>query len=90
MLLTKKQLIGLPVKTRSGQELGVVTDFELDIDQHTIVGYRVKKSKLLPDFVADELVIRPKQVVTISQDAMIVEDLAAARSAVESAAQPAG
>lgn len=71
----KKDIIGLLVQTNSGQELGVVADIEIDADQHTIIGYRVKKSKLLPEFITGELIVRPKQVLTITKKAMIVDDL---------------
>ena len=88
MLLKKKNLIGLNVKTKSGKELGVVCDFEFDGEQHTIVGYYIKKSKLLPDFVSDELIIRPKQIIKIDQEKMIVDDMLIKEIQPETAAQP--
>lgn len=71
----KKGIIGKKVVTSSGQELGVVSDVEIDNESHVVIGYHVKKSKLLPEFIAGELLIRPKQVVKITPTAMVVEDL---------------
>ncbi|MFH0952272.1 MAG: PRC-barrel domain-containing protein [Patescibacteria group bacterium] len=88
MLIHKKQLIGLSVETQSGQELGVICDFEVDGDQHTITGYVIKKSKLLPDFIAQDLIIRPKQVVSITNKKMVVDDLIIKTPELETAALP--
>ena len=76
MLINKKKFIGLPVFTQGGDELGVVCDFEIDTEQHTVTGYNIKKSKLLPDFISEELLVRPTQVINISADKMVVDDLA--------------
>lgn len=85
MLNRSKQLIGKSVRTQSGQELGVVTDMEIDTDQQTVVGYYVKKSKLLPEFITGELVVRPKQIISITATAIIVEDLVIPSAAAQTA-----
>ncbi|MFC1663127.1 PRC-barrel domain-containing protein [Patescibacteria group bacterium] len=88
MLVNKKQLIGLKVLTKSEQELGVICDFELDPEQHTIVGYLVKKSKIIPGFISEELIVRPKQVISVTAEQMIVDDMVIKDQELETATQP--
>ena len=87
MKLNKKQLLDLPVETKSGTELGVVVDFELDGGQHNIIGYIVKKSSLISRMVTQELVIRPKQIIAITDKKMTVEDLVIEQGELETAAE---
>ena len=77
MLLTKKQLIGLPVRIESGQRLGEVRDFELDSDLQSIVNYAVKSDRLLNDLFGkrmDALSINRNQVVSLNNKEMVVYD----------------
>ncbi|MBI3626589.1 hypothetical protein HY224_00910 [Candidatus Uhrbacteria bacterium] len=72
--LIKKQLIGLPVETKSGHELGVLADLELDVDSHLVVNYHVRTSKLLPGFFSKKLIIGRQQVIAMTEEKIVVED----------------
>lgn len=74
MMLNKGQLIGLPVYTLSGQHLGRVVDFELDASSHIIKKYIVKSGGLIKEFLQKELIINREQVISISDERMVVDD----------------
>lgn len=74
MLLRHKQLIGRPVETKSGDKLGLVDGFNLETDSHLIYQYLVKPSGLSKIF-SQELIINYQQVVSLSAEKMIVDDL---------------
>mgnify|MGYP001568136878 CR=1 FL=1 len=69
----KKNLIGLPVETRLGVAVGKISDIELD-DVSLVSSYIVQTSKLLPGFLSRQLVIAPKQVVSLTDEKMVVDD----------------
>ncbi len=73
--LNKKQLLDLPVYTKSGQHLGKVVDFLLDSATHQIVQYTVRGSDLLATLLPHrELLVSEKQVISVSEEKMVVED----------------
>ena len=75
MLISSKNLIGLQVFTKMGQELGKVSGFDLDIDAHVITKYYVKKHSILAELLGEkDLLINQNQVVSITKEKMIVED----------------
>jgi len=75
MRLTAKKLINLPVETKSGQALGKVQDFEVDIDSGIILKFFVKQGNLIDELLKKEqLIIARQQVIEITKDKMIVED----------------
>lgn len=74
MMLTKKNLLDLPVYTESGQRLGRVVDFELDIEKHLIARYHVKSRDLIKGLLNKELIIANDQVISVTAEKMIVED----------------
>lgn len=74
MNLRKEQLIGLPVYTQSGQHLGKVADFEFDSSAHLIRCYFVKSRDIIKGLLQNELSISREQVISISEEKMIVED----------------
>ena len=95
MLLNKKKLIGLPVFTQSGTELGVVNGFELETTSHSINKYLVGSRKLIKGLLDQELVIDRGQVLSLSDQKMVVDDLAVGEGKDEKAeiakkAVPAG
>ncbi|HLD00064.1 MAG TPA: PRC-barrel domain-containing protein [Patescibacteria group bacterium] len=75
-LLSSRDLLGLNVETESGERLGNITDFDIDLDGQRISAYQVKSSKILGGLFRRSLLIRPEQVVAISAKAMIVADSA--------------
>lgn len=73
MQLSSRQVIGLPVETKSGLKLGVVADFEIDTEQQAVARYVVKPA-LVPRLLARELMVGASQVVSITNEKIIVED----------------
>jgi len=83
MNLQWQQLINLPVRTKSGQALGVLVGFELNGETHEIRVYHVKPRGLIKGLLRQELLIAREQVVSLNQEEMVVDDAlveAAARS----------
>ncbi|MFH0819409.1 MAG: PRC-barrel domain-containing protein [bacterium] len=75
MRLTTKDLISLPVETKSGEKLGKIAALEIDCETQQIVCYYVKSSNPIKDLVfQDQLIISPVQVISITAEKMVVED----------------
>ena len=74
MLIKHKQLIGLLVETQSGEKLGRVDGFNLESEAHAIHQYLVKPAGLSKIF-SHELVISRAQVISLSAEKMVVDDL---------------
>ena len=74
MNLKRRDLIDLPVYTRSNQHLGKVVDFELDSVTHTISQYHVRSTDLISGLLTKELLINQSQVVSLNNQKMVVED----------------
>jgi len=73
MKILSSDLINLPVFTQSGQHLGRVDSFEVDIDSQAITKYHVKTG-LIKGLWHQQLLIDPSQVISISKEKMIIED----------------
>ncbi len=82
MRMTWEQLKHLPVVTRSGQALGVVTGFVFDPETHAILQYEVRRG--LP-LVSATLLVSATQVVGITAERMTVDDSVAKTTAEASA-----
>ena len=76
MNLREKQLIGLPVKTKSGDNLGKIHDFIFDSDTGMITKYLVSNLLMVKNIWGNELIIDRSQVIEINENEMIVEDMA--------------
>ncbi len=77
MILNKGQLIGLPVRTASGQDLGEINDIELDSEFQSIVNYMVKSKRLIKELFSDKLdhlMVNRTQIVSLDDKEMVVED----------------
>ncbi|HPA25226.1 MAG TPA: PRC-barrel domain-containing protein [bacterium] len=74
MKITNKQLIGLKVETQSGQKLGTIQSFNIQIDSQSVVEYTIKPEGLIRGLITEELIISRGQVVDISLEKMIVDD----------------
>ncbi len=75
MSITNQQLIGLPVETQSGQSLGRVQGFVVDPMTHTILQYEVQRGRFLKDLLGKTLLIGTHQIVSLTEEKMVVEDL---------------
>lgn len=73
MYISHRQILGLPVETKSGQKLGVVACFEIDTNEQVVSRYIIKPA-LMPRLLARELVINAAQVVSLTNEKMVVED----------------
>jgi sporulation protein YlmC with PRC-barrel domain len=74
MILTAKELISLPVETKSGIAIGRVFDFEIEVDSGIVSKFYVKKG-IIEDFLKkDHFIISRSQVISIDKNKMIVED----------------
>ncbi len=74
MKINQQQLINLPVITESGHQLGVVENFNIDIDSQSILEYLIKPDNLIAELINGELIISRGQVISITQDKIIVSD----------------
>lgn len=82
MIILSSDLINLPVYTQSGKHLGRISDFEADIDTHTISCYYVKTG-MIKGLWHQQLMITPTQVISVSKEKMVVEDNAAKQPETE-------
>lgn len=87
MLIKHKQLIGLLVETQSGEKLGRVDGFNLEVDSHLVYQYLVKPAGLSKIF-SHELIINRAQVISLSEEKMVVDDLVYKKLAEASTALP--
>ncbi|MEA2088831.1 MAG: PRC-barrel domain-containing protein [Patescibacteria group bacterium] len=69
-----KKIIGMTVETKSGEQLGKVFDFEVEIESQNILKYYVKSSNILEEFFKKELIIHRNQIISISNKKIIVKD----------------
>lgn len=76
MKISSKQLIHLPVITESGQELGTVGHFDVDVESHVISHYYIASDHIIKRFLKWErdLMITPQQVVSMSESQMVVQN----------------
>src|SRR3989338_1160191 len=82
MLLTHDKILNLPVYARSGQYLGHIHGFDVEVESQTIHRYRVKSGLAINPF-AKELIIGREQIISIGPDKMIVDDAVYTRVAKE-------
>jgi len=77
MIIDYKNLIGLSAETKSGLVLGKIKNFEVDSETQTISQYFVKGRGFISKLLSEsdqQLIIHRNQVVSISEEKMIVED----------------
>jgi len=74
MNITQQQLKKVQVETQSGQLLGQVVDFELDVDTGVVVRYHVKSKVALAGLFENKLIINREQIIDFDDKKMIVDD----------------
>jgi len=74
MIIDSKHLLGLGVETKSGQHLGKVRGFHIDTVTHAILQYEVRRSGILKEFLATDLLVYQQQVLSITKEKMVVDD----------------
>lgn len=87
MLINHKKLIGLAVETQSRERLGEIAGFVLETEAQMIYQYQVRPAGLSGIF-AKELLVHRQQVISVTEEKMVVDDLvykelAAAKQAVK-------
>jgi len=90
------QLHGAPVFTEAGEQVGRLAGFIVDAETHEVIQYAVKKSGRLEIILPKEFLVNRTQVVSISEEKIVVKDAAVSERAAEEAhgqvpkAKPAG
>lgn len=83
MSLSNKELIQLPVYTKSETHLGAVDGFELDELSQRITRYFVKTKHGITGIFKHHLCVSRDQVISINREKMVVDDLVAKELASE-------
>ncbi|MDD5567459.1 MAG: PRC-barrel domain-containing protein [Patescibacteria group bacterium] len=74
MVLQNKELIKLPVYTKSNTHLGYITHFDVDELEQKIARYYVKTHQGIVGLFDQELIILPGNVISLTVEKMVVED----------------
>ena len=86
MLLPFEQLIGLPVETKTGRFLGKVESLVFEVESQSIYQYQVKPAGITHLFDS-RLLIHRNQVISITQEKLVVDDAAYQEASLEREAQ---
>ena len=76
MLLPHDKIIGLPVQTQTGRQLGKVSGLIIETSGQDIRQYAVKTAGMANLF-AKELLVGREQVIALTEEKLVVEDSAA-------------
>ena len=74
MKISSQQLINIPVETESGQSLGVVESFNIDIDTQSMLEYIVKPASKILELISNDLIIARGQIISITAHKVIVDN----------------
>lgn len=74
MVINSQKLINIRVETESGEYIGKLKSFDIDVDTQSIKSYYVKPPVLRSGIFSDELLIHNAQVLDITNDKMVVVD----------------
>lgn len=75
MRISTDTLIGLPVETESGTNLGKVHSVVLDVEFSSVVHYGVRPLGIVEEIMRrEELLVAPSQVRSITEKKMVVDD----------------
>jgi sporulation protein YlmC with PRC-barrel domain len=89
MRINSRRLIGLPVLTKSGQDLGKVGSVDIDTENGRLATIRVKTRGLVQGLLDQELLVDWSQVVSINEDTVVVGDASVPGGVGALAARPA-
>ncbi len=73
-VLEEKKLLKLPVETRSGTGLGRVLGFDIEVESQSVSRWRVRPDGLARRMLAHPLVVSREQVLSITEEKMVVDD----------------
>ena len=74
MKISSKKIIGMMVETKSGENLGKVESFNLEVESQSVLEYKIKPSSLVTGLIKEDLIISRGQVIEITNKKMIVDD----------------
>lgn len=74
MHVRQKKLLGIPVRTRSGQPVGKLADVELDTDTGRLDAIVVRTGGFIPGLIPRDLMVAWTQVVSLDDKEAVVAD----------------
>lgn len=74
MNINTRDLVGLPVQTRSGNSIGKVASLDVDTDTGRVAAFHVKSGGLVAGLLGDELLVSWDAVIELTSKALIVAD----------------
>ncbi len=74
MYISWEQLYRLPVVTEMGTKLGIVIGIDIQASSHSISNYHVKPGNIVTGLLSQDLLIKPDQVIDISETQMTVKE----------------
>jgi len=74
MYLRDTQLKGIPVVSKSGENIGKLRGVVIETNHHDVVQYVVTKSRFLSTLLPKEFLIHSSQVVELDAEKMVVND----------------
>lgn len=77
MLLNTKDMVGVPVVTRSHQAIGKVASYDLDAVTGQMVRMHVKTGGLVAGLLRNELYVAAASIVSMSLEEVVITDNAA-------------
>lgn len=78
MRLSLHKLHNLPVETQAGQSVGRVVDVELDAETQSVQTYHIRSRTFIPGLFEQKLLIDRRQVISLTEEKLIVEDAVSA------------
>lgn len=76
MIVNTKDMLGVPVVTRSGQMVGKVTSFDLDASTGQMMRLHVKTRGLVAGLLQNELYVAASSVIRLSLESVVIADAA--------------
>jgi sporulation protein YlmC with PRC-barrel domain len=73
MRIADSQLKGLSVVTETGDPIGKVAGMVIDVDSHSVIQYKVSRSRLLSALLPEEMLVHHNQVVSVDEEKMVVK-----------------
>ncbi|MEK7652916.1 MAG: PRC-barrel domain-containing protein [Patescibacteria group bacterium] len=71
---SNQKIIGLVVKTKTGQFLGHVKDLEIQTESFQVAKFIISPSAITKKILGDDLIIDSSQVIEINEKEIVVED----------------
>lgn len=68
------KLRGVLVETRSGQQVGHLKDFQLDLETLKVYALLIKPAGLVKNLFLEELMVNADQIVEVTAEKIIVDD----------------